>query len=147
MSTELAKLHPFLHSAALQEKRVEKMLNPFGVRHRQAIILESLQRSGPASQRHLAKEFGVSPGSMSSMTERLVTLGFIAQNTNPDDRRSDILEITPAGEAVLEDVQGVWRDGDEMIEAVLGAGEAERFFSMCEQLRRALGGHAPRKEE
>ena len=146
MNMKPSKLHPFLHSAALLEKRVEKMLGSFGVRHRQAVILDALQRNGPASQRHLAKEINVSPGSMSSMTERLVTLGFIVQNSNPDDRRSDILEITPEGLAVLSDVQGVWRDGDKMIEAALGSKDAKQFFAMSEKLRNALGGRAPTKE-
>ncbi len=139
-------LHPHLHSATLLEKRVESLLRPTGIRHRQALILDALRRIGPTSQRHLAKHFDVTPGSMSTMTERLVSLGFITQNTNPDNRRSDILELTPRGDAMLEKVLAVWREADGMIIAALGKERAEDFIALATELRDALGGSEPKKE-
>ncbi len=142
-----AKLHPFLHAATLLEKRVTALLRASGVSHRQGLILDALQRVGPTSQRHLAKEFAISPGSMSSMTDRLLALGFITRNTNADDRRSDVLELTPDGLAILTVVRDAWQDADDGIETALGAKKAAQFFALAAELRSAQGGHAPEHED
>ena len=142
-----AKLHPFLHAATMLEKRVTALLRASGVRHRQGLILDALHRIGPTSQRHLAKEFGISPGSMSSMTDRLVALGFITRNTNADDRRSDVLELTPNGLAMLTVVLDVWQGADDRIETALGPKKAAQFFALAAELRNAQGGRVPEHED
>jgi len=142
-----AKIHPFLHAATLMEKRVTALLRASGVRHRQGLILDALHRIGPTSQRHLAKEFDISPGSMSSMTDRLLALGFITRNTNTDDRRSDVLELTPNGLAMLTVVLDVWQGADESIETALGPTKAAQFFALAAELCSAQGGRAPQHED
>lgn len=146
MIDEPAKLHPVLHSAALLEKRIEALLSTSGIRHRQALILDALKLLGPTSQTHLAKQFGVSAGSMSSMIVRLVNSGYVTQITNPEDRRRDIVDITPSGDAALQDVYEVWRQGDKLIEVALGPEKCELFVSLASELRDALGGGPPTKE-
>ena len=147
MKRTQADLHPVLHSATLLEKRVETLLKPTGIRHRQALILDALLRIGPTSQRHLAKQFDVSAGSMSSMTERLVALGFITQNINPKNRRSDILDLTPDGRAVLEKVWVVWQEATSGIVAALGDNQARALTALSTKLRDSLGGSQPEKEK
>ncbi|MGH1483415.1 MAG: MarR family winged helix-turn-helix transcriptional regulator [Geminicoccales bacterium] len=90
------------------------------MRPRQARILNALQRMGSTSQAQLAKEFGVSAGSMSSMTGRLFAKGLILRQNNPDDHRGDILSLTSSGTRMLGDVCNVWRDVDAIIKAALG---------------------------
>ncbi|MEQ9291579.1 MAG: MarR family winged helix-turn-helix transcriptional regulator [Roseibium album] len=123
------------------------LLRPTGIRHRQALILDALSKIGPTSQRHLAKQFDVSAGSMSSMTERLVALGFITQSTNPVNRRSDILDLTPDGRAVLEKVLIVWQEAAALITLALGDNQAETLTALSTKLRNTLGGTQPEKEQ
>lgn len=146
MKQTLITIHPVLHSATLLEKRIEILLRPTGIRHRQALILDALSQIGPTSQRHLAKQFDVSAGSMSSMTERLVTLGFITQITNPENRRSDILDLTPDGREVLKKVWVVWQEATGLITSALGENQAETLTVLSTKLRNALGGTQPEKE-
>ncbi|WP_298815399.1 MarR family winged helix-turn-helix transcriptional regulator [uncultured Roseibium sp.] len=147
MKQALISIHPVLHSATLLEKRIEVLLRPTGIRHRQALILDALAQIGPTSQRHLAKQFDISAGSMSSMTERLVALGFITQNTNPENRRSDILDLTPDGRDVLEKVWIVWQEATFLITSALGDDQAETLTVLSTKLRNALGGAQPEKEQ
>ena len=107
MARKHANLHPVLHSAHILEKRVEALLASSDIRHRQALVLDTLQQLGPTSQKHLANQFGVSAGSISSMIVRLVALGYVTQATNPEDRRRDIVDITPSGRSVLRGVHKV----------------------------------------
>lgn len=147
MTHEHAKLHPVLHSAHILEKRVEALLSSSDIRHRQALVLDALQQIGPTSQQHLAKQFGVSAGSMSSMIVRLLALGHITQVTNPKDRRRDIVDITSSGQSALRGVHEVWREGDRMIEAALGREKSEQFINLARELSKALGGGPPAKEQ
>ena len=136
-----------LHSAHILEKRVEALLASSDIRHRQALVLDALQQLGPTSQKHLAKQLGLSAGSMSSMIVRLVALGYVTQATNPDDQRRDIVDITSNGRTVLRGVEKVWREGDKMIESALGPDKSEQFIKLARELSKALGGGPPIKEQ
>lgn len=146
MKRQHAQIHPFLHSAALLEKRLESLLGSSGIRHRQALVLDVLRQIGPSSQQHLAKHFGVSPGTMSSMISRLVEPGYVQRETNPKDRRTDRISITPAGLASLQGVWDVWQEGDKIIEHILGSEDGKRFFALSDKLSKAVGGGPPQKE-
>lgn len=81
------------------------------------------------------------------MTERLVALGFITQSTNPVNRRSDILDLTPDGRAVLEKVLIVWQEAAALITLALGDNQAETLTALSTKLRNTLGGTQPEKEQ
>lgn len=137
------KLHALLHSASIVEKRVEALLKETGTRHRQALILDILEDFGPTAQKHLSTRFGVAPGSMSSMITRLVALGYVSQSTNPEDRRRDIVSLTPKGRAALEEVYEAWDEGDRLLQTSLGNAKADELFRLADELCIALGAHRP----
>ncbi|WP_422384301.1 MarR family winged helix-turn-helix transcriptional regulator [Roseibium album] len=147
MKRQHAQIHPFLHSAAIMEKQLENLLGSSKIRHRQALVLDALLQIGPSSQQHLAKQFSVSPGTMSSMISRLETLGYVQRETNPTDRRADVVNITAEGLTALAGVADIWREGDKIIENILGPEESKRFFALSDKLSRALGGGPPKKEK
>ncbi len=143
MKENLENLHPFLHAATLLEKRVETQLVSTGVRHRQGLVLDALARSGELSQRHLAKQFDVTPGSMSTMVDRLQRAGYLTRHRDPGDRRRDLLALTAKGERVLDDVRQVWQQADEFVAAVLGQERPELFGKWVVAIRNSLGGSNP----
>ena len=146
MKRQHAHIHSLLHSVAILEKRLESLLVPFGIRHRQALVLDALQQIGPSSQQHLAKHFSVSPGTMSSMISRLETLGYVKRETSPTDRRTDVVNITTDGLTAIAGVADVWQEGDKIIENILGPEESKRFFALTGKLSKGLGGGPPEME-
>ena len=140
------QIHSVLHSAAILEKQLEHLLGPTKIRHRQALVLDALQKVGPSSQQHLAKHFSVSPGTMSSMISRLEALGYIERATNPTDRRADVVKVTSIGVAALTGVAEVWQSGDKIIENILGPEDSQQLFALAEKLSLTLGGGPPKKE-
>lgn len=147
MKRQHARIHSLIHSVAILEKRLESMLVPSGIRHRQALVLDALQQIGPSSQQHLAKHFSVSPGTMSSMISRLETLGFIKRETSPTDRRTDVISITPDGVAAIADVVDVWLEGDKIVADLLGPQKSKQLFALTRELSKGLGGGPPQKEK
>lgn len=51
----------------------------------------------------------LSTGAMTSLIDRLEQRGHLERRPNPNDRRSVLLHLTPAGAVVAEDIGGTWR--------------------------------------
>jgi DNA-binding MarR family transcriptional regulator len=132
-----------LHSGALVEEQLRLHLAPLGVGPRQARILDALHRMGTASQVDLAREFNITPASMSTMTSRLVKAGFVGSDTDPSERRSSILKLTKRGNGLLEAIYAAWSDVDRVIETAIGPEKAKELGALTLELRNALGGRAP----
>ncbi|WP_195822622.1 MarR family winged helix-turn-helix transcriptional regulator [Roseobacter sp. MH60115] len=139
------KLHALLHSANLIEQHLRIELEPLGLRPRQARVLHALGRVGTCSQVDLARAFNVSPASMSTMTQRLVQGGYILREVDPEERRTNTLQLTEKGRALLSDVHKAWRAVDKIIQNAVGAENAEQLASLAFMLRDALGGRPPAK--
>jgi DNA-binding MarR family transcriptional regulator len=97
----------------------------------------------PTSQVSLAREFVITPASMSTMTVRLIEAGFISREPHPDEARSNVLRLTERGRGLLSEIHAAWRDIDVLIAERLGSEDAEKLARMTRQLRDNLGGRAP----
>jgi DNA-binding MarR family transcriptional regulator len=143
MATDSFSLHFLLHSAALVEEQLRERLAEIGLRPRQARIIDALSRMEPTSQVSLAREFVITPASMSTMTVRLIEAGFISREPHPDEARSNVLRLTERGRGLLSEIHAAWRDIDVLIAERLGSEDAETLARMTRQLRDNLGGRAP----
>lgn len=135
--------HLLLHSAHLVEDLLRDRLLPFGVQPRQARILDALRRMGEASQVTLAKEFGLTAASMSTMTKRLLEAGLIERQVDEHETRSNVLRLSSRGKSLLKTIYREWRRVDEEIASAIGAENAEHLAELTYLLRNALGGCAP----
>ena len=143
MQTDPNKLHFLLHSAALVEERLRLRLAELDVPPRQARILDALGRMQKASQAELAREFDLTPASMSTMTARLLQAGYISRTPHPDEARSNVLQLSDKGRGLLAEVYKAWSDIDQMIVTTLGEEKAEQLAKLTHELRDALGGRGP----
>ena len=137
--------HGLLHSAALIESELRKHLAPLRIHPRQARVLDVMGRTGPLSQVDLASAFRVTPASMSTMTDRLLAVGYITRAVDPGSRRRNVLELTDKGRTLLAGINEAWTAVDDTIRAVLGK-ESATFFDLARRLRDGLGGTVPGSE-
>ena len=80
------------------------------------------------------------------MISRLETLGYVHRETNPKDRRTDVVSITPEGLTTMAGVEGIWQAGARKIEGILGPEESKCFVASADKLSRTLGGGPPKTE-
>lgn len=66
--------------------------------------LHALDRWGPFSAGGLAQRLGVHTSSVTRVCDRLVRTGLVSRRVNPQSRREVVLEVTPAGRAVVTQV-------------------------------------------
>jgi len=143
MTTCRFNLHLVLHAADLLDDRLRKRLAEVGLRPRQARILDALERMQPTSQIALARAFGITPASMSTMTSRLIEAGHVVRETDPKEARAHLLRLTESGRGLLAEIHAAWADIDREIEMHLGADGAARLAAEADALRDGLGGRVP----
>jgi DNA-binding MarR family transcriptional regulator len=67
-------------------------------------VLATLRRSGPLPPRELHDWCMVSSGGMTARLDRLEQLGLVERKRDPDDRRSLLIELSPAGLALIDEL-------------------------------------------
>ena len=125
------------------EARLRERLNEVGLGPRQARVLAALNRIGETHQKTLAKEFDITPASMSSMCDRLAAAGLIERQVDPNEKRAFLVRLTPAGESKSKDVRAAWADIDEIIVNAIGQEATESLAGLSGRLRDRLGGVIP----
>jgi DNA-binding MarR family transcriptional regulator len=69
----------------------------------QLSAMGTLRKSGPMSAGELASYERVQPPSMTKVLANLEERGLVRREVHPTDRRQAVIEITPAGETLLDE--------------------------------------------
>ncbi len=84
----------------------------------------------------IANDLSVTVGGVSKGIDRLEKAGYVARRANPDDRRSSILELTPAGRELLTRADAVYADELETrLRATVSPTALRQFISTLTRLR------------
>jgi MarR family transcriptional regulator, organic hydroperoxide resistance regulator len=76
-----------------------------------------IERMGTCRVYDIAIELGITTGGTSKLVDRIEEQGYLRRRPNPDDRRSSLLELTPAGRRV---VKAAGKSFDDELERRLG---------------------------
>jgi MarR family transcriptional regulator, organic hydroperoxide resistance regulator len=108
--------------------------------------MQTVGRGDLCRVQDIAGELAITVGGTSKLVDRIEADGLCQRRPNPGDRRSSIVELTPAGHRLLGRADGVF--GDELarrIGSVLPPGQLERFGAALAELRAA--GHRSDRTE
>lgn len=89
-----------------QHNALRPYLTKLGLGFGQPKILAFLLRNGASSQRQLADYYDVDPAAVCRMLDSLQKGGFVSRRPDTADKRRDLIEITPQGQAVYAQ----WQD-------------------------------------
>ena len=111
--------------------------NAFGVTPVQFAALQTVRRQPGLDQRTLAATIGFDTSTIAGVIDRLERRELIQRNASPGDRRVRLLTLTPAAEALLDElVPGMLRAQQRML-APLPAADRTRFMAMLKTLVKA----------
>ena len=85
--------------------RIHEQLSDFGITLPEFDVLATLRRSGAKAEltpSYIAEVGMVKPSGLSHRLARLERAGFISRSIDPDDRRSALIRITPAGRRIAD---------------------------------------------
>ncbi|MEO3868199.1 MarR family transcriptional regulator [Nonomuraea sp. B12E4] len=71
---------------------------------RQLKVVMLVAVNGSASGQDLAQDLGVGLGTVTGIVDRLVAHGLVSRHEDPHDRRVRRVELTPAGAALIEEI-------------------------------------------
>lgn len=71
-------------------------------------VMQLLARRPGCRVQDIAEEFAITVGGVSKVVDRIEAAGFARRRANPGDRRSSLIELTPAGRSRLADAMSVF---------------------------------------
>jgi DNA-binding MarR family transcriptional regulator len=113
------------------------VLGTFGVTAPSFAVLATLQRlcpCGPVSQRLLAGELGLTPGTVSVRIDRLVEDGLVIRRPDPASKRNVLLELTDRGRALVDRIAPVHLANEDRLLSALSAEERELLGDLLRKL-------------
>jgi DNA-binding MarR family transcriptional regulator len=106
-------------------RRFDEVLRPFGLTNGQFSLLMSLNRPEPPPMAPVAKLLAMDRTTLTAALKPLERRGLVKVLTDPADRRSRTLLLTPEGEELLARAMPVWESTHREIEGMIPAGEPE----------------------
>lgn len=105
-----------------------------GITPVQYAALQAAQRQPGLDQRTLASSIGFDTSTLGGVIDRLERRGLIERQTSPTDRRVRLLHVTPAGDALLNEVVPLMLAAQQRILAPLAMADRPRFLAMLKTL-------------
>ncbi|MBV8217508.1 MAG: winged helix-turn-helix transcriptional regulator [Solirubrobacterales bacterium] len=103
--------------------------------------MQIIERTPDCRVFDIAEELSLTTGGVSKLVDSIEASGYARRRPNPEDRRSSIIELTPAGASVLVKAT---RTFESELEVRLGSALSERamrqFISALTRLRAANRG-------
>ena len=106
-------------------------------------VLVMLSASGPMRMGAIAAQMGSHPSTFSRTVDRLVSGGWVQREINRDSRRETLLQLTPAGASLVEDVSTRRYEEIARILARLTPDEQSRVRDALELFAAAAGEPNP----
>jgi DNA-binding MarR family transcriptional regulator len=89
----------------------------------------------------LARELGVSSGGASKLVDRLEVRGYCLRRPNPGDRRSSLLQLTPAGTALLASAEQIVEARlNDLLGSSLSGADVAQLTTLLTDLRTTIHG-------
>ena len=99
------------------------------------------------SQRELADELGLTPGTVSIRVDRLIEQGLAARTPDPDSQRSTLVALTSQGRALFERAAPAHLDNEQRLLAALTEPEQQLLTSLLRKLLSEFEGSRPATDQ
>jgi DNA-binding MarR family transcriptional regulator len=108
-------------------RRFDEALRPVGLTNGQFSLLMSLNRPAPASMRAVASLLAMDRTTLTAALKPLERRGLIEILVDPEDKRSRLMKLSPAGRASLSKAMPIWKREHISVEASLPSLDADRL--------------------
>ncbi|WGS44639.1 MarR family transcriptional regulator [Burkholderia sp. JSH-S8] len=102
-------------------------LRPLDLTNGQFSLLMSLNRPHPPAMKDVSSLLAMDRTTLTAALKPLERRDLVAITQDPDDKRSRLLSLTPAGHRLLATAFPVWQQAHTEIEKPFSAGEVDRL--------------------
>jgi DNA-binding MarR family transcriptional regulator len=138
--TRLARIRAHL-DGELEEVFAESGLT--GPSFAALVTLARIADERGVSQRRLADELGLTPGTVSVRVDRLVEQGLAVRTSDPDSQRNTLVALTSQGQALFERLAPAHLDNEQRLLAALTEPEQDLLADLLRKLLAEFEGSQP----
>ncbi len=117
----------FKHAQIRLHELSTQALAPFGIEPRELGILLVIAGHEPGSQQQAAQRLGIDRTSMVARLDALEDKGLVSRHPYAEDRRRNVVELTPAGREVVQQATEASERAEALLLATLSPQEGERL--------------------
>ncbi|MBN0038959.1 winged helix DNA-binding protein [Cellulosimicrobium cellulans] len=130
---------------AAQTRRIASdALGAVGAHKDHFVVLAALAELGPASQSTLSDRTRVYRSDLVAVLNALTVGGWVRRSPDPADKRRNVVSITPAGEARLDELDAILADVNARVMAPLSPDERAQLFDLLERVNAHLAARPDR---
>ncbi len=140
MSQEHDLAGKLIYAARLCRSLRASLLLDLGVYAGQDALLKSLSRKNGQTMGSLAADLGVRPPTVTKMVTRMESQGLVQRQASQNDSRLNLVHLTPAGSALLAQIDTAWRDAETAAFDRLREKDAKRLHKILDRILSSLDG-------
>jgi DNA-binding MarR family transcriptional regulator len=115
------------HAQLQMAELTSKALTPYGVDGRELGVLFVLADREPTSQQEAARRLSIDRTTMVAMLDTLEGKGLVSRHPDAEDRRRNVVELTGAGQDILQRAVKASDDAEREFLAVLSPQAAQQL--------------------
>jgi DNA-binding MarR family transcriptional regulator len=120
-----------LSKAAMRaHRRIAEEMTAIDGRAHHFSILAALDEFGPDSQVRVGLRCGIDQSDMNALLGELTAQGHVVRTSDPDDRRRNVITLTPAGERRLAELDDILSAAQAEILHALAPGERRQLMAL-----------------
>ncbi|MFB4267101.1 MarR family winged helix-turn-helix transcriptional regulator [Nonomuraea sp. GTA35] len=116
--------------ATSANRLVDQALAGPGLRRYHYSLLAALEEFGPASQAALGRRTGIDRSDIVATVNELAERGLVERSPDPDDRRRNVITVTPAGARQLAELDRLLSGAQDELLAALTRAEREQLIGL-----------------
>ena len=129
------------------ERHARCSIAPLGLGPSDFAILELLLHRGQQPVNAIGRRVDLTSGAITSAVDRLEAQGLVVRTSDPEDRRTRFVSLTPKGTARIRKVFGVHKRAMEGATSGLTAAERESLINLIKKLGRAAEEQLAKRSE
>lgn len=135
-----------IRTADMLFDRIGRLLRPLNVSAAGGLVLGILRDHGSMSPSELGEWLIVTRATVTGLLDSLERHGFVSRSAHPVDRRSLVVEITPAGLDVLRELRTVVHRHEKAWLAALSDSDLRGYIEQLHQIQDGLAAVAEAAE-
>jgi DNA-binding MarR family transcriptional regulator len=127
-----------IRTADMLFDRIGRLLRPLGVSAAGGLVLGILRDHGTMSPSELGERLIVTRATVTGLLDSLERRGFVSRSANPADRRSLLVEVTPTGLAVVQELRTIVHRNERDWMSVLSDAELRTYLDLLHRIQDRL---------
>ena len=127
-----------IRTADMAFEKIGRLLRPLNVSAAGGLVLGQLRDHGPMSPSELGDRLIVTRATVTGLIDLLERRGFVRRSANPADRRSLLVEITPLGLEVIQQVRTIIHGRETAWMSVLSDAELQTYIDLLHRIQDSI---------